>query len=135
MKCYPKTQSIITTDESCSHDWVLQYTVGIDGTYGEIWTVCCSDNKNKTKITKHVMKYMPYNDEIRMNTREDILKEIDLQRRCGEVGLCPKVKEAWLCETGGAFVMDVYGLTVRELLLTYPNISDKQKILARKHRL
>ena len=141
--CYPVTKHLITTDQSCNHLWTTQEMIGTDGTYGEIWSVCCvgdDDNEigfnktNKTNKTNkncsHVMKYMPYDDGIRQNTQNDIINEISLQQACSSVGLCPQIQEAWLCETGGAFVMSVYKMTTRQLLLQFPDIKDKQQILA-----
>ncbi len=101
-KCFPITERIISHEHYCDHQWTLHQEIGTDGTYGEIWSVCCKDNCN------YVMKYMPYNDDIRTNTREDILNEINVQNLCAEAGLCPVIHEAWLCESGGAFVMKIY---------------------------
>ncbi len=49
-----------------------QNLIGTDGTYGEIWSVCCVHDCN------HVLKYMPYDDGIRINTKEDIINEINI---------------------------------------------------------
>ena len=120
--CYPITERLFSSE--CDHQWERKNVLGTDGTYGEIWSVCCVHDCN------HVLKYMPYNDGIRMNTKEDIINEINIQNKCANIGLCPYIQDAWLCKTGGVFVMDLYTLTCRQLLLMYNNIIDKQKILA-----
>ena len=123
-KCYPITEIIYSSEASCNHQWIVQNPIGTDGTYGEIWSVCCLGDCN------HALKYMPYDDGIRMNTREDIINEINTQNKCASIGLCPPIQDAWFCETGGAFVMNLYKMTTKQLLLMYDNIVDKQKILA-----
>lgn len=122
-RCYPVTETIITSENSCSHKWKLLKTIGTDGTYGEIWSSCCAADCN------HVMKYLPYDDGERINNRYDIINEMKIQNACAQLGLCPSIQDAWLCETGGAFVMKLYKMTVRELLLLF-NFEGKQKILA-----
>ena len=72
-KCYPITEVLHKSIYSCNHQWVLKNEIGTDGTYGEIWSVCCDNNCD------HVLKYMPYNDGIRMNTKDDIINEITTQ--------------------------------------------------------
>ena len=126
--CYPVTEILLQSFGSCQHEWVSQKEIGTDGTYGEIWSVCC--NKNNRNDCNHVLKYMPYDNGIRMNTRVDIINEINIQNQCASVGLCPSINDAWLCEKGGAFVMELYTLTVKQFLLMYPDIKDKQNILA-----
>ena len=121
---YPIVQQILKSEKSCDHKWITQDVIGTDGTYGEIWSVCCKDDCN------HVLKYMPYNDGIRINTKEDIINEITTQNACADTGLCPTVQDAWLSDNGGIMVMDLYKMTARQLLLKYDSITDKQKILA-----
>lgn len=128
MSIYPITEILITSNESCQHKWIPRTEIGTEGTYGEIWSACC--NRNNQNDCNHVLKYMPYNDGIRINTREDIINEINVQNQCSVRNLCPKIRDAWLSETGGAFVMELYTLTVKQLLLTKPDIKDKQNILA-----
>ena len=122
--CYPIVEIIYSSEYSCNHQWTNENLIGTDGTYGEIWSVCCAHDCN------HVLKYMPYNDGNRFNAKEDIINEINTQNKCAAIGLCPVVQDAWLCETGGVFVMELYKMTAKQLLLLYKDITDKQKILA-----
>lgn len=114
-KCFPIKEILISSENSCNHDWELHRELGTDGTYGEIWSVCCKNDCN------FVMKYMPYDDGNRRNTRENIINEINVQNLCAEAKLCPKIHDAWLCESGGVFIMEVYKMTARQLLFEYEN--------------
>ena len=66
-KCYPITEVLYKSVYSCDHQWTLQKEIGTDGTYGEIWSVCCNDKCD------YVLKYMPFDKE---NTEEGITKEL-----------------------------------------------------------
>ena len=118
--CYPIRQKIISSNESCSVVWELLEPVGEVGNYGEIWSVCCGTDCN------HVLKYLPYKE----NKKDAILNEINIQNECAFLGLCPKIQDAWLCDKGGAIVMEIYELTVKQLLLKYKTLIVRNKILA-----
>ena len=124
--CYPIIELILDSPQSCKHDWKMTEVIGTDGTYGEVWAVCCQDDCN------HALKYMPYDDvkSGRQNTKEDIINEMKLQQTCAEKGLCPFIKQAWMCRAGGAIVMDLYDVTVRQLLTETVDINVHANILA-----
>lgn len=116
--CYPITERIINNNESCDVRWKLLNLVGEEGSYGEVWSVCCNSECN------YVLKYLPFE----LNKYENIVKEIEIQNECANLGLCPKIRDAWLCDTGGAIVMEIYEETVAQLLLRYTSDHDRQKI-------
>lgn len=122
--CYPIREIIYQSNNYCNHEWKPVTEIGTDGTYGEIWAACCKDNCN------YVMKYMPYDNGARRNKREDIINEIITHNKCSEHGLCPVIYDSWLCDTGGVYVMELYKMTVLQLLLKFKSISDRQKVLA-----
>ena len=121
---YPIVETIYKSHDSCDHKWIPQKEIGTEGTYGEVWSVCCNNDCN------HALKYMPYNDGIRMNSTQDIINEIKMQNACADVGLCPYIQDAWLTDKGGVVVMDLYKITAKQMLLMHDSIVEKQKILA-----
>lgn len=117
--CYPITEKLITTSKSCDK-WILFEEIGEPGAHGIIWSVCCNEDCN------HVLKYMPYDD----NSYESIINEITIQNLCSQINMCPKIEDAWICETGGAIVMELYEMTVKQLLFEFKDDEVRQKILA-----
>ncbi len=118
--CYPITNYIIKSDSSCDTYWRLLEEIGEEGSHAEIWSVCCNENCN------HVLKYMPYEN----NTFDAILNEMRIQNGCSIIGLCPKIEDAWICKDGGVIVMDLYEMTVKQLLLEFKTDAVRNKILA-----
>ena len=121
---YPITEIIYKSGESCNHKWLPRNEIGTDGTYGEVWSACCESNCN------HALKYMPFNDGVRINTREDIINEINVQNACAVYNLCPTIQDAWISPNGGVMVMNLYKMTAKQLLLQFDNILDRIQILA-----
>ena len=115
--CYPVRKKVISTDDSCiSEKWELLEKVGEKGTYGDVWSVCCKTDCN------HVLKFLAYDNG---NSYEDIIKEIEIQNKCSHLNLCPKIQDAWLCDQGGAIVMDLYEMTIEQLLFKYTALEDR----------
>lgn len=121
---YPIVETIYQSSQVCQHQWKIEDAIGTDGTYGEVWLGCCQQDCN------YAIKYMPYNDGIRYNKKEDIIAEINTHQLCAQKGLCPYIYDAWLSPTGGTMVMQLYDVTVRQLLLKYKDYETQAKILA-----
>ena len=119
--CYPVKQKLITNNNTCSIQWELLQRFGEEANYGEVWIACCR------KDCDYVLKYMSYENN---NKKEDIINEVNIQDECSALGLCPKIADAWLCEEGGAIVMEKFQITVANLLLEYKSGNVKQLILA-----
>ena len=123
--CYPVKEKIVSSDQSCPTEWEIVSQVGEHSAYGEIWTACCGTD------CAHVLKFLPYDG----NSREAILNEIEIQTRCSELGLCPRIRDAWFCgdekdnEGGGAIVMEVFDQTVKQLLMEFKSDIVRNKIL------
>jgi len=111
--CYPVKEKIV--DNTCKTEWELLNKFGEDATYGEIYTVCCN-----TKCD-YVLKFLPYSDteENIGSTKEDIINEISIHQECASLGLCPQLRDAWLCDEGGAFVIGKLDETAANLLIKY----------------
>lgn len=73
------------------------------------------------------MKYLPYEND---NTKEGIIEELNIQNKCSDLNLCPKVADAWLYDEGGAIVMEIFQVTVANLLLQYKSDTIRNIILA-----
>jgi tRNA A-37 threonylcarbamoyl transferase component Bud32 len=118
--CYPVKEKIVSSDQSCPTEWEIVSQVGEHSAYGEIWTACCGTD------CAHVLKFLPYDG----NSREAILNEIEIQTRCSELGLCPRIRDAWFCDEGGAIVMEVFDQTVKQLLIKFKSDFVRTKILS-----
>jgi len=117
--CYPVKETLVSSP--CLNRWEILERMGEEANYGEIWAACCE------KDCEYVLKYLPYEND---NSKENILNEINIQNECAELGLCPKIKDAWLCEEGGAIVMNSLDMTVANLFLKYKSDVVRQMILA-----
>jgi len=117
--CYPVKEKVISSN--CLDRWEVLERVGEEANYGEIWAACCE------KDCEYVLKYLSYENN---NTKKDILNEINIQNECAELGLCPKISDAWFCEEGGAIVMELFHTTVASLFLRYKTDLVRQMILA-----
>jgi serine/threonine protein kinase len=123
---YPIVQKLFPflDNNFCETDWKITGEIGTDGTYGEVWSVCCRQD------CRYVAKYMPYDDGVRQNKLQDIIKEIDTHQLCATKGLCPYIYDAWLSSNGGVMVMKMYDMTVRQLLLQFRDLNVRNDILA-----
>lgn len=117
--CYPVKEKL--TSSPCLDRWEILERIGEESNYAEIWAVCCE------KDCDYVLKYLPYEND---NTKENILNEINIQNECSNLGLCPKIVDAWFCEEGGAIVMSVFDITIANFLLIFKNSLIRQMILA-----
>lgn len=113
--CYPILEKLISGTDSCDTYWELFYEIGEEGTYGEIWSVCCK-GKDLQPNCDHVLKYLPYKNN---NTYGGIINEINIQEKCSSLGMCPKIIDAWICQEGGAIVMSLFEMTAEQMLLKY----------------
>jgi serine/threonine protein kinase len=119
--CYPVKEKLLVNDEECLEKWELLKRIGEESTYAEVWIVCCNGNCD------YVLKYLPYEND---NTKEGIIEELNVQNKCSELDLCPKIADAWLCDEGGAIVMEIFQVTIANLLLQYKSDVVRNIILA-----
>lgn len=70
---YPVTDVIFKSDECHDHKWVPKNEIGTDGTYEEVWSVCCENNipfgDHSENNCNYALKYMPFDDGVRRNTK------------------------------------------------------------------
>lgn len=118
--CYPIIKKIIDKN-TCSESWEYLERIGEEANYGEIYGTCCNKDCN------YILKFMPYEND---NIKEDILNEIEIQKECSVLGLCPNIEEAWLCEQGGAIIMENFDTTIANLLIAYKSDYIRNIILA-----
>lgn len=115
---YPITKRIIKSKNPI--EWEILNPVGEIGAYGEVWTAYSQQND-----CDYVLKYMPFDT----NSREDIINEMEIQDRCADLGLGPKIQDAWLCKDGGAIVMQFFQMTVKQLLRIYKSNRVRDQII------
>lgn len=120
---YPKLETIYT-DGSGREMWE---PVGkkMETDYASISDVI-SINAGFVSDKIYILKYLPYS----ITTREMILNQINLQVKSAELGVSPKVIDAWFSSTGGMFVMEKLNIDVGTLLVESKSLAVKHLILA-----
>ena len=80
---------------------------------------------NSSKET-YILKFLPFNT----NSREAVLKEMQLQQASADLGVSPPVINAWFSASGGVIVMRKLGTDAGTLLAEYKSLAVKQLIVA-----
>ena len=117
--CFPVTEKLV--EGAGFVRWEILNRFGEEACYGEIYTACL-ENK-----CDYVLKYMAYDND---NTAEGITNEVNIQKQCSKLNLCLPVIDAWLCDEGGAMVMNKLDYTMANLFMQYKSEHIRNLILS-----
>ncbi len=111
MSCYP-------VEQRCKSGWIIKSEIG-KGVFGTVSEACCKNNCN------FVMKIQKYSvskvDKILKITKENILKEKNIQEQAYQKGFAPEVHDYFEYNESSIIIMEAMKHTVKELFLLYNN--------------
>jgi tRNA A-37 threonylcarbamoyl transferase component Bud32 len=58
-----------------------------------------------------------------------VLQEVMVQNKCYQLGISPRIIEAWLCPNGGVIIMEKLTTTVAKLLKEYKSVEVRTSII------
>jgi tRNA A-37 threonylcarbamoyl transferase component Bud32 len=109
--CFPVQPLSVNLGNKTGLTWVVDKIIG-EGAYGLVSEVCDAGGD-----CNFALKYMPVETD---QTLDEIRREIEFSIVMGNLNFGPKVYDAWLCEAGGAFVMEKFDITLHSYLLSVP---------------
>ncbi len=126
--CYPIEKIVHSTGKCPTDKWYVLNRIGEKSSYGEVWKACCENN------CQYVLKFISTertnrddDDNYKPFTKQDIINEINLQKKCADLGLCPAIYDSWLCGSGGVIIMPSLQITARRLIIS--NMNDIKVLL------
>ena len=87
-------------------EWRPTYLLGT-GSYSKVWKVC------RNSDCGFVMKEIMFSD---VYTLKRFNKEVKMQKRCANVGLCPKIIDYISSDQGGVIIMKRLDTTVLDII-------------------
>lgn len=125
-------EAVFVDNELCEGVYTIsQNRIGEKSVFGEVYQACCKKNCD------FVAKWQALGGKHK-KTKEDILKEVEIQSIASKNKLAPSIQEVWICPEGIIIIMEALKITAsRDLktlseqqlydtILYYKNVFDKK---------